>query len=520
MRSIPDRIAPTLPWLGLALILVGAVAYVIKRNFELITNLPLLAGVLCLLVYTVLRPDDVRRLVSGRRAKYGANTFLAILFFTIIAVLVYWIAFQNPDWRLDLTETDEFSPLPETVLLLEELAEPVHVIGFYSAQMAGQQAVDETVLESLKAVNNQLTYEFLDPVADPISAQQYDLTADATLVFVMGEGDDQVFSKSNSSNDREIHSALLQIFNPIEKKAYFLTGHGERGMEDFGPEGISSLVGELGTHGFTVEELNLAVTGEVPEDTDVVVLIDQLAPMQPAEIEALADYFEGGGRAFFGRDVVLDEARGRADADGLADLISNTWGIELQSQFIIEPEFALANQLIPVQFASYDFSPGPITGSELASLGTLFDIARPVGNVEMDQVIQSQLVLTSPSSWGESDFDSEPRFDNADTLGPLAVGVSGENVENDSRVVVVGDVDFLSNNLVFFGGNNLFFTNSLNWLAGDEAALELAPRETVNRQMVISQSQLGILQVLGCLLAPALMALIGFVVWYSRRSAA
>jgi ABC-type uncharacterized transport system involved in gliding motility auxiliary subunit len=138
----------------------------------------------------------------------------------------------------------------------------------------------------------------------------------------------------------------------------------------------------------------------------------------------------------------------------------------------------------------------------------------------MDQVIQSQLVLTSPSSWGESDFDSEPRIDDADTLGPLAVGVSGENVENDSRVVVVGDVDFLSNNLVFFGGNNLFFTNSLNWLAGDEAALELAPRETVNRQMVISQSQLGILQVLGCLLAPALMALIGFVVWYSRRSAA
>lgn len=520
MRSIPDKIAPILPWLGLALILVGAVAYIINRNFDLLTNLPLLAGALCLLFYAVLRPDDVRKLVSGRKARYGINTILAIMFFTIIAVLIYWIAFQNPDWRLDLTETNEFSPLPETVQLLEELAEPVHVIGFYSAQMAGQQAVDETVLESLKAVNNQLTYEFLDPVADPINAQQYELTADATLVFVVGEGDDQIFSKSNSSNDREIHSALLQIFNPIEKKAYFLTGHGERGMEDFGPEGVSSLVGELGTHGFTVEALNLAVTGKVPDDTDVVVLIDQLAPMQPAEIEALSDYFESGGRAFIARDVVLDEARERAEADGLADLLSNMWGIELQSQFIIEPELALANQLIPVQFASYDFSPGPITGSELASLGALFDIARPVGNVEMDQVIQSRLVLTSPSSWGESDFDSDPQFDDVDSLGPLAVGVSGENAETGSRVIVVGDADFLSNNLAFFGGNNLFFTNSLNWLAGDEAALELTPRQTISRQMVISQSQLGILQVLGCLLAPTLMALIGFVVWYNRRSAA
>jgi hypothetical protein len=57
----------------------------------------------------------------------------------------------------------------------------------------------------------------------------------------------------------------------------------------------------------------------------------------------------------------------------------------------------------------------------------------------------------------------------------------------------------------------------MNWLAGDEAALELTPRETVNRQVTLTEEQLGIVQFVSCLTGPILVAIIGLVVWFSRR---
>jgi hypothetical protein len=103
-----------LPWLGIALILVGGVITTITRQFELLNNLLMGAGAVLLLLFALVRPDSVREFVGGRRAKYGASTLLSILFFAAIAIMLYWLAYQNDDWRIDVTETGEFTPPEET----------------------------------------------------------------------------------------------------------------------------------------------------------------------------------------------------------------------------------------------------------------------------------------------------------------------------------------------------------------------------------------------------------------------
>lgn len=521
MRQTLDRTALFFPWIGLLLIVAGAVVYFVTRRWDLAPNLLLIGGALLLLLFAVVRPDDVRRMVSGRQARYGTSTVLSILFFFAIAVLLYYIAYQNNDWRYDATETGEFTPLPETIELLEELEEPIHVIGFYTFQTAAQQEQARVRLENLQAYTDKLTYEFRDPEENPLLAQQYDLTFDGTLVFTQGEGESQDFSKSSSLSDRDIHTALVRVINPVEKNLYFITGHGERDIEDFAPEGLGTAAQLLEEAGFTIETLNLFVEGEVPDDATVIALVDQRAPMSPEEVAAIRDYLNNGGAAFIARDAIDSEARAGVEEDDLNEVLTSDWGLVLRQDVIIEQVFAQAGQSFGFSFIGANYGSSPIT-SELDQFGTVYDVARSVGSQNAEGITTVDLVTTSDEAWGETDFDAlsqgiaEPNPEE-DILGPLAVGLNAEKAETSARLVVFGDTDFISNRLITSGGNNLLLTNAFNWLADDEVAVELTPRENVDRTVAISQSQLGILQLTSICLGPALMGLIGIGVWYSRR---
>jgi ABC-type uncharacterized transport system involved in gliding motility auxiliary subunit len=392
------------------------------------------------------------------------------------------------------------------------------VLAFYSATTAGRRDTAVERLDSLAAIKSNLTYEFVDPNADPILADLYEVTADSTLVFVRNRGqENEVTSQASTTSDRDLHAALIQVINPTEKTAYFLTGHGESSPEDFSPTGAGEVANDLQDQGFTVQELNLALEGAVPEDAGVVVLLGQIAPMQPAEVAALNDYLSNGGAAFIARDVFLDEGQLRAEEDNLRAMLLDSWGIRIRPDFIIETELALSGQQVPVRFLAADFGTSPIISTDITELGLFMNIARSVTFQEAAGVTVVELARTTENSWGETNLVDFPQFGQEDAVGPVAVALSAENSTTGGRLVVAGDVDFLSNDAAFSAGNNIFFSNAMNWLAGDEAALELTPRETVNRQVTLTEEQLGIVQFVSCLTGPILVAIIGLVVWFSRR---
>ncbi|MFW6069254.1 MAG: hypothetical protein ACOC9E_06705, partial [Chloroflexota bacterium] len=121
MNETVARSSRIIPWLGLGLILIGALVTIVTRRFELVNNLLLGSGAMLLLLYAFLHPNDIREFISGRQARYGTSTALSILFFAAIAILLYWMAYQNEDWRLDVTEAGAFTPPEETIELLQGL---------------------------------------------------------------------------------------------------------------------------------------------------------------------------------------------------------------------------------------------------------------------------------------------------------------------------------------------------------------------------------------------------------------
>ncbi len=522
MKETLNRLSPYLPWLGLVLIAAGAVVSVITRRFELLNNLLLGAGALVLLLFALARPDQVREFVSGRQARYGASTILAILFFAAIGVLLYWIAYQNDDWRIDVTETGQFTPPAETVELLETLEEPVHVIGFYTVSLAQQRDQAQTLLENLSAVSDQITYEFKDPEANPLLAEQYELNFNGTLVFIRNyQEEDETFARASSLNDRDVHAALLEVVNPLDKKLYVLTGHGEPGIEDFNPQGMGTMVGLLEDQTFTVEALNLFTAGEVPDDATAIALIGPQAPLDPAEVEAIQNYLDGGGSAFIARDVVDSEGRAGAEDDGLNPYLRETWGINLRNDVIVDQDLARAGQSFGLDFLAAGYGSSPIITQDLNQFGTRFSLARSIELQEREGVTTTPLVQTSADAWGETDIANlsqgfaEPN--EADAQGVLNIGVSATRQGTDTRLVVFGDADFVNNENLVWGGNSLLFSNALNWLADDQVAIDLTPRETVDRQVTIPEQQLRLLRFISTWFGPLLMGVIGFLVWSARR---
>ncbi|KAA3663648.1 MAG: hypothetical protein DWQ04_09680 [Chloroflexi bacterium] len=518
-----NQIAPFFPWIGLILLIGGALAYFVTRRWDLLPNLLFAGGALFLLLFAMLRPDDVRRLMSGRQTRYGTSTLLSVVFFLAIVVLGYYLTYENTDWRYDATETSQFTPLDETVAILESLEAPIHVIGFYSFQLAFQEEATRAQLESLQAYTDQFTFEFVDPDENPLLAEKYELTFDGSLVFTRGEGENETFAKAAVPVDEtSIHTALLKVINPVEKKIYFITGHGERDTEGFAEDGIGTAVRLLAEAGFDTDTLNLFTAGEIPTDATAIAIIDQQAPMTEAEVTAIRNYLASGGTAFIARDALESEGDLQTSDDALAAMLQADWGVTFRPDFIIEQVFAQAGQSFGLVFLGASYGASTITSGDLDQFGTVYDIARSIETEPLEGITRINLVMTSDQAWGETDFNGLANGmavpdDGIDASGPLAIGSSLENTATGARLVVFGDTDFLSNVLLLQNGNSILMTNAFNWLADDELSVELTPRETVTRQLTISQTQLGLIQIVVLLLTPGIAAIIGFSVWFSRR---
>ena len=82
----------------------------------------------------------------------------------------------------------------------------------------------KALLSNLKTNSSgNFDYQFIDPVADPITANKYSITTDGTIVLLLNDQIEQVKLVS----EEEIVTSIIKLINPTKHAVYFLTGHGE-----------------------------------------------------------------------------------------------------------------------------------------------------------------------------------------------------------------------------------------------------------------------------------------------------
>ena len=86
-----------------------------------------------------------------------------------------------------------------------------------------------------------------------------------------------------------------------------------------------------------------------------------------------------------------------------------------------------------------------------------------------------------------------------------------------ARLVVFGDSDFASNELIEAYRNRDLFLNTVNWLLGDVEAISIRPNKSRASRFQLSQEQFLGIRSLSLFVLPEVIGVLGVLAWWSRR---
>jgi len=515
-------------WLGLAALVVAGVLAFIVRQFDTSVQVSLVVGLLGLALAVLFDPGALMRWAGGRQAKYGANTAVMVLALIGIVVLVNYLVQQLPATArfYDWSEGQINTLSPEAVSAVQQLPQPVKAIGFYSSSASFRLTNDKEVFDRFRDVApDKFSYEFVDPFADPVRARAYDINTDGTVILEMGDQRQELSFVS----DTEVASALVRLSNPVSRAVYFVTGHGEADVADTSEAGLSHVANLLENQNYTLQPLNLEVTSTIPSDARAIVIAGPQVPLTAQAVETLKQYLANHQDValIVMLDPLVQTEYEAGQADPLTEYLASDWGVVMRDDVIVD----LYNSALTAQGQNvlWPFNNGyetsPIT-AKLEDIGSVFLLARSISTtVGAGAITHTPLIKTDDRAWGETNLEelsaaASPAAGAEDTAGPLTMALSAEDTGRQTRLVVFGDSDFARNQVANNAStaNAALFVSSLNWALKDETLINLTPRTPTQRtlQPIDALTGNGILFVT-VILMPALVLVLGGVVWFLRR---
>jgi ABC-type uncharacterized transport system involved in gliding motility auxiliary subunit len=224
--------------------------------------------------------------------------------------------------------------------------------------------------------------------------------------------------------------------------------------------------------------------------------------------------------------MVLVDPRARTDI--VDDL--EAWGIEVGDDIVVDRQLAVFGRAT-TPFAQQYSVTHDITKDFRET--TLFHVVRSVRAKPESRGAIEEIVFTGETSWAERDLDrffsdGEAELGPDDIAGPVPVGVAGtlelsvagadDGADGATgRIVVFGDADFASNEMIDAYLNRDLFVNAVNWLMGDVEAIAVRPNQSRASRFQPTAEQFQRIRLLSLFVLPELLAILGVFTWWSRR---
>ena len=523
-----DRLLTIAGWLGTALVALAAGRFaVVDPRWDAYLFRVALGGVACVAIYAAATWSTRSRNaeVAAARSKLAMVTVVAAV---AIAVAVSVVAGRY-SWRWDLSPNQVYQLSSETRTALQLLEAPVRVLLF--AQPEDFQSYRDRLREYAEA-SAFVTIEYVDIETQPILVGQYDVREYGTAA-IEHKGRVELI---DGMSEQQFTNALIRLREGTTRRVYFTTGHAERDTASTERVGYSNAGAELQRENLVVEKINFTQQAEVPADAALVVVAGPRADFFPAEIDALRQYLERGGAVLFLVDPFEDLKRYITET-GMAlfmmdpSSVSVTGELRNLTAFIREQGAELGDDVIVDtsdmgQYIGTDASvpvasrypDHPITQG-LSSLSA-YAMARSVKPVPVDGATPVPIIETTDRTWSETDIQSlaAGRFSmdpaSGDRQGPvsLAVAVSkrpsaaafgAAGQARDTRLVVVGDSDFVANYSTNVPGNAQIFLSIVRWLA-QQTVVAIPPRAPQERVLTMTGADVRTISWIALLLLPGL----------------
>jgi ABC-type uncharacterized transport system involved in gliding motility auxiliary subunit len=448
---------------------------------------------------------DTREWLRDPRGVFAVTTGVSVALFVAALVMLNIAVWYHP-MSVDLTASGRNEVSADTRRILQRLQQPVALRQFGRASNPRV----EQMLRGFERETARLRVEFADVDRERDQATRFNILKLGTVVVVSGDK----FRKVEEPNEQSLLTAVLQVTATEDRMVCFVTGHGERGLEDTGPTGLDTLRATLEASNYRPDRISL-LEGDVPAGCAVVAIAGPREDYAPAEVERLTRYAAADGRIA----MLLEPGT----APSLA-----AW---LQPRGI-EP---VAGQIVDSSGAGQSVGGGPRTplavrypdhpitrGFEIA---TMYDGARPLRVLDHADFGGKPVPLaqTGARTFATTAADAVPAFDQShDTPGPLtlaaatAIHPAGREAAG-LRLVVFGDADFISNAFLRRQGNRDFFLRSLAWLLGEQEATVVAVDARENRRIELTEGMRAVMYAVNLGLLPLLPIAAGIVMFLRSR---
>ena len=445
----------------------------------------------------------------GKSLKYGLNVFILTVIILLIIIIINFFSYQY-NLRLDLTRSEKYSLSEQTKKVLRGLKNEIKIICFFQEEAQGKASLKE-LLREYSYSSKKIKFEFLDPDKNPRTAKAYNVNEYNTILI---ESNNQV-SRIKGSSEQDITNAIIKITRKAKKIIYFVEGHGEKDIEGRADNSASysMLKDSLLKQSYGVKKISLLTVSSIPAECSVIIIGGPKKEISSNEKEILNSYLLKGGNGVF----LLDPDSG-ADMEEFL----KTYGVRMEKNFIIDKTSQIlgGDYFIPV-ISTY----GNHEITKNFNYTTFFPLARSVSSaIGKDQtgLTFTPLAITSENSLAKKNPDKIEFNPKEDEKGPLNIACAvtktnqGKNGK-DTRIVVFGDSDFISNAYFNLSGNGDLFLNSLNWLAEEEDLISIRPRPIEFTNVQISKRKGYFIFYLSVIIIPASILVLGGIIWIRRR---
>lgn len=451
-----------------------------------------------------------------KTTKEGMNMgTLIVLMLAIIGLVNFFGGKYYKTFDFSLSQSNTLAP--QSVQLVKNLDSELKVLFFYKKGVEGNEENRrqfKTLIQKYQDHSTKIKLDFIEVNERPDLAREYGVDKGSGVVFMTYKNHKNRIEKIA---EQDFTSAIIKVTRDKEKKIFFTVGHGELDIKDTREGlGLGSLRLMLENNRYVVQELPLAMAGQVPMDADVVMIIGAKHQFQDFELTAIENYLKRGGRLF----VALEQDQ----KTGLEKVFSRV-GIYLQNNYIFNVvNTVLGRALNQGPTMGSVFGEDKITRSFGRNEVTLFRNPQSlITRAVPETVTVTELVKTTPDAVasenirGSANQSAEGQFNLL--LSAQGVFPSGGDIKKSFGLMVAGDVDFISNQMLYQNLNRDLILNSVASLADEDSLISIVPKDVQTTQLTLSETKFAVF-LFGFLIPLPLLLLGGSVgLWMRRRSA-
>lgn len=498
-----------------------------------------------------------------------------IIFINIISVRIFA--------RLDLTSTKAYSLSEASKQLVRSLDDKFLVKAYFTAELPApynnHRRFLQDQLDDYRAYSKgNFQYEFIDPSKNQEleqEAQRYNIPpvqvqvirddklqiekAYMGLVFLYGDKQENIpIIRDLDKLEYEISSKIKKLTSTNQIKVGISTGHGEPDFDKI------KQFRELLSEQYIVENVNISNGAPIPNDIAALIIIAPKEKFSDVDKYTIDQYLMRGGKiAFFINqiDATLQAQMGQNLNLNLDDLLE-TYGVRIRPDMVRDARCAnvtISQQAGFMTFQSqipYPYLPiaseynpnniavknlGPVIFHFVSSIDTslakakglnlevLLSSSNKSGRMEGFFIINPTLPFTqdmfkeahiplavSVEGTFKSHFtDKEPQVDST-----LNITTSDKlQISTNTKIVVVGDGDFVQDPYLGTKDNLIFANNIIDWLIDDIGLTTIRSKDIAVKHLdEVSEGTRTFVKSVNLMLPPLIMIVTGIIRWRLKVS--